>query len=752
MQKWEVVDTKPYQSASSQKWEVVDTKPYSQSNVMPTSNPNYGASGSINTNLPTKGASSIGDDLMNMIYQGLSQAPGAAIDTVKGLPSELYGAARQISTDPKRAINNIVSGLAMPGRAVANAPSDIMNYLSQKGLVNPQKAQNIPRSPLDKTNIPEFFGVQGQQSGDAALQSSGYLPFGIAGEAGALTGAARAGARAGGAGAYAASQGQNPVTGALLGPTTEGIVRSPIVAAQGAVSGVNKLKPSALLSGNLSNEELARNLQVADGTDTLLGDVIGSPTVKQKYENIVSKITGSGADKKYRKIAGQVEEKAGDIVKNLEKNSGINFTGENQGEQIKNVILGAKEKARDQKNQFYRRRDNIAAQEGFLPDLSGTIKLAKENKDHLLSTPALLSVPGMNKLFNTSKKVSSQGKEQVVQDFDPKYINMMNALKKQGVSEKDIATVIPGYKPENTSTLEPLNLTDATNLKSSFYKMAEDFSKPTSSGSDLALGRQFRQLYDQLDKDIKSSIETKASSKLKNSHANATENFKDDYLQYLDSDLHGMFNQQKPHDLITQQVIRPGAKADAYTRIQKVNEMLPKENKNILGAAYLQPAFDKEGKLDVNEMDKLINQLGNTQFKHLFDEPTRARINDFQRLKKMNGEALNRMANPKNGSRALDSFIMGMQALAGGAAIGGVHAALPVAGGLIAPSYLAGKTTKYLSDPKFRENIVKKIIEHQDKLNAKKSSSMTSDQKQKYMNYVKQGVVPYGINQNKGNQ
>src|SRR6185312_13815525 len=108
--------------------------------------------------------------------------------------------------------------------------------------------------------------------------------------------------------AYSAIQEpENPGKAAAIGlasgaiaPTLEGVV--------------NALRPSSLLRGNLSPEQLAKNLDVTQGTETGLGRVIESPTLNRVYENVLPHVIGSGAEDTMQRTANDIIGKGNNLL------------------------------------------------------------------------------------------------------------------------------------------------------------------------------------------------------------------------------------------------------------------------------------------------------------------------------------------------------------------------------------------------------------------------------------------------------
>lgn len=124
---------------------------------------------------PTKGFSGIASDAFNKAVETAMGIPGALM----ALPGEVYGASKQVLTEPKRALQNVGAGLGQLGHGVLSAPGNVRDYLVRKDIVS----QNSPSLRLPESVLPqeydyaEALGAEGQQPGDELLRG---IPTGVA--------------------------------------------------------------------------------------------------------------------------------------------------------------------------------------------------------------------------------------------------------------------------------------------------------------------------------------------------------------------------------------------------------------------------------------------------------------------------------------------------------------------------------------------------------------------------------------------
>lgn len=699
---WKVTNIQPAQQTEAQQASAsVPEQPKSKwrvSSIQPATAPEE-----------TKGLKGIGQDVLRGTVQGLKDIPSTTWQGLKALPGEAWGAYTQAFNDPIRALKNVGVGMADTGQKIHNLPSKGLQYLADKGLLTENTAKGLLPKGLQPTNIDlaKTFGVQGNQSGDQFIQgAAGYGPFGAAGEVGALGTLGRMGARSGAAGAYGAVQGQNPITAAGMVPAGEAMVGAPIHGAQAAGRGVNNMRPSSMLSGNSTNQELAQRLSAAKGTQSTLGDVVGSPGLSKAYHNVISPVFGSGSDKVYRNISDKVGERGEALLQQAEsRDAELSRTDPNQ--YIKDLIGKAKQESQKRKNELYEQRDKVAEDEGFYPDLRNFRSLAKEKNMDINDSAIMKEVKGFGDLLN----------------------------KTGGYAETGIRNP---------------TLKEARTVRSDIYTKGKDLLK-SSESSQRSLGKEYMDLYNALSSDLKDSVENKGSEKLKSISSQADQNFKEDFARFLDKDVQKQVDEGAKADAIAHAIIQPGKKRDLYSRIEKIQDLLPEKHKSAIGSAYLQGAIDQEGKLNVNDLYSRINSLGKRQFKALFpDEKLQSAITDFKRLKEMSNESINRLANPQTGQRAVSTITALSQALTAGMGIGAGHT---VYGLLMAsmPSVMSNLATKVMTSPKVRESMVNAIMKNQSKT-AQKQKNVPELTLNKFAGYLPQGTVPLGVNQQQGGQ
>ena len=109
----------------------------------------------------------------------LSDALSGATNYALGIPSALmqlpaegYGAAKQVLTNPKRALQNLAGGFGDVGHEILSAPGNVRDYLQRKDIISENvPSLRFPESILPKQfNYEEALGRKGHQLGDELIR------------------------------------------------------------------------------------------------------------------------------------------------------------------------------------------------------------------------------------------------------------------------------------------------------------------------------------------------------------------------------------------------------------------------------------------------------------------------------------------------------------------------------------------------------------------------------------------------------
>lgn len=636
------------------------------------------------------GLGGVGQD----IWSGIKEVPGAIGHLATSLPSEAYGAGKQLLTDPKRVGQNALAGLSELGHGLINTPANIADYLSRKEFINPSYEGRFPRQ--QEHDFASMVGREGSKPGDALLSSLvESIPYLLGGELGLAKGFGRTAQRGAALGAQAIGQDQNPVTAALMPAGIEGALG--LAGNAGRALTNTPVTPTGIAAkafrGKLSPEELLANQRVAEGTNTSLGNVVQSPYLRQLHENTLPNILGSNGYEGIAKIGSQVEGKAGDLIEKI--GEGIPSGDPNLA--IKDALVKAHEDQRVIKNELYSSVNTLEKKEGFKAELPKFEEQAKDLENSLAQS-----------VLREDKTI--------------------NALYKKAVAINEGAS--------------PLSISEVKQLRQSLYDQARNY-RSSASASERNAGKALSDMAKSLTEDLNESVKKYGSPELQDALKTADKNYKENYSEWLDE--FGTIASEKDAQTLAREIMKGGKSTDKSTRIEKIQNLLPDNMKNSIGYAYLQNAFELDGKLNPAKLRNSINKLGPRQFESLFPDPAlRQMILDYEKLSRMNEYPLRTMQNPPTGKSLANA--LGMAHVAGSAAAGMMSPALGVAS-LVAPPLLSRAASNALESPAFREKTIQKMIKNDEK----KSSSQKS-QARKDLEERMTIVIPYTDSESKKNK
>lgn len=604
---------------------------------------------------PTKGFRGIGQDVL----QSVANIPKEVLEGFRSMvdvPEQAAGAANQWVNQPDRFAKNELMAAGSLGENLAKFPSTIQNYLKGKEII--PEGQNLIPPPLrvgdllgsDKVDWNQVLNMGERQPGDELIQGLiKYAPFGKAASMGSKVGALKnAGKQALGAGAFEAVEGRSPITGAgaSLGMDAPfyGIGRAAVP-----------------FKGRLDAPELVDNIRAFEGTDVPLGPIIESPTLDKFQTNVLDKAFFSGAEGRGKKITDQINERGLGLLDGQlaeAPNTPMNA-------RFKNILDATYENQKRLKNKLYEPANELAAQEGFYPELKESQKYAAKVVDQIKDSPIL----GKDlKLRDTLRKAN------IIKSPTETRVNKSQILDAQGNPITDTTTIRPSVVEIRTAAGE-------------LFKEGEKLEN-SPGAIDRHQGGILKELANRMRDDVNSEIAARGSQELKEAYAKADANFKENFAPFLDEDINKYKADNYTADSIAREIIQPG-KEDKYTKIQKIQRVMPEEHKNALGLAYLSGAFDNKGKLNPKELSQRIKKLGKNQMEALFPDPEiRKTLRDFEKLREGSEEALSAMVNPKTGAR-LGEFIKLLQSIgAYGASSNPIAAAGLIAGPGAASSLL----------------------------------------------------------------
>lgn len=615
------------------------------------------------------------------VWEGVKAVPGAIGGMLTELPEQLWESGKQAISNPKRAGQNILSGLASGGAGLLNAPANAVDYLRDEAKILPDWVQGTHTQNQDY-DYRAGVGLEGQEKGDELIYGLSQFAPNVApalmNPAGAMA-------------LHAVGQKENPVTGALIPGTIKGVAKA-VPKVVKAIKNTD-LSPSGVVAkytkNNLSLSELADNMRAAEGTNTPLGDVLKSPRMKKGFENDLAVNADWEVENTYRKINEQIQNKTNELIN---EKLGKDAPSGDPNPFIKELLEKAYKDNRTVKNNLYNAANERAQAEGFGLDLNDFEIFAKENAQAINESPLLKANADFKKQFN------------LLSGF-------------QETTEAIPSAIVGTNGRPLVSRINRPSIRDANIIANDLYDTGRGMLK-SPNAIDRQQGNLYLTLAKKLREGVEASIKERGSPELKKQYDIAKDYYKDEFVQFLDKDLYKLLEEGKDAQTIVREIIKPGAANDKSSLIRKVQEILPKDQKNLLGYSYLRGALSKEGVLQPAKAKQLIKALGNRQFIELFpDAEIRQAMLDFTKLHDMNTEAVSFLANPKTGARNVKAM-NSLRKFISSAGVGGASGAViggTLGGFLGIPLTIIGKniTSKYLAkiltEEGFREKVAEKI-------------------------------------------
>ena len=607
-------------------------------------------------------------------------------------PSLTQQAGQYLKSDTANLARNLLTGGLNLGRGLLNFPHNLGKQFGLGDVFQPLAPQDYDYGKaLGLEPETENRAIQAIPEIAASFAIPGStIPRMIAGQA-----------------AFGATQNDNPFIGAA-----EGGAGALAGAGLGKMleKGISALRPSKMFRGELTPEELMANVKNTKGTQTPLGEVVQSPSLKRLSENILPHVLGSGTEKTAQKTASAVTKKGEELLHGMRGGQEVH---ENYGEKIKNALKEASQEAEHEKTTKFKKVNEIADQHGVTTDRSNLRNEAASILKQIKSDPDLArftnneDIKLLEGIVNPSKKPMEEfsSKMRTIKQIteQPNYrgkIDLSTGKPLETIKkEKNVSLRTPsphatgGFDyASGTRVKEPhaYSLKNTDILRGKIGQNAYEANVKGEKPKAEIYGR----LKKALENDVGHAIEQSGIPELKGAHTEAMDFYKNKYAPFLDKDVTKFAKAGGDPDLILGHFVRMG-KADRTHILQKLK--LSKGQEDLIGNAYLAPAYEN-GKLNPLKLNTLYHKLGKRQRAEIFGKENNEKLKNFTDLVHKNREGFNLMFNPKTGAR-----------LGHLGTIAAAAAHLPAALGAGAAGHFANKL---LTSETFREKLVKAMIEN----------------------------------------
>lgn len=555
-------------------------------------------------------------------------------------------AAQYLKEDAANLGKNLLAGYLNLGRGLANTPHRLgnlvglgetfgelapenFNYAESLGLSKPQENKLIQAVP----EVAASFAIPGST-----------IPRMIAGQA-----------------AFGATQNENPLIGAAEGGIGAGLGA---LVGKGIEKGINALRPSKLLRGELSPEELLKNVKNVEGTETPLGQIIDNPWLNRLSSNVLPHILGSGAEKTAQKTANKVTEKGEEILSGLRNGEEVH---ENYGERLRDALKESFKRAENTKNAKFNKVNDLAETHG----ITTTRENLRKEADSILSQ--IKNDPDLAQFTN-------KGDISLLEDLAGK-------TKKAEDSLSNNVSVITGKPIPNRPKNFSLKNTDILRGKigENAYEANVKGEKPKAA--------IYARLKKALEEDVSKAIESAPNEEIKNAHKEAMDFYKNEFSPFKDKNITKFVKGEGDPDLILSHFLKMG-KNDRVNLSRSLSTKLQNQP-NLMLQAYLSPAYEN-GKLNPIKLSALYHKLGKRQALDLFGKENNEILRNYADLVHKNKEGFNLMFNPKTGARL---------GHVGQVVLGGAH--LPSALGAAGISNIANRL---LTNESFRKKLIDAMV------------------------------------------
>src|ERR1700753_2575851 len=346
---------------------------------------------------------------------------------------------------------------------------------------------------------------------------------------------------------------------------------------------INEARPTNLLArfikSPLSEKELARNLEVAKGTQTGLGDIVGSPTAKRLQENIITKIPFTGGNAALKQTGKVILDRGENIVNRYLGEAHPLEVSDTLGE----ILVNAKKEGTALKDSLYRQANEEAEKSGFNLKLPNFTNLAAKHIDDIESSNVLQFEPEARNLL--------------------KKLNIYKGAVKQ---ERNVGKLVDEQgKPilDEVVTTSP-SLKEANILAGKLSEMSDRYGSSISI-ADRNASNVLGSLARTLKNDIRKEIGDSGNQLLKEHFSTAERNYEKNYSNFLEKDLNKFTHGKKSPDELVAKFLQTSNTSDKADQLEKLLKVVPKKNHDLIKYSYFSRAFEGAEDMKVVNPNKL---------------------------------------------------------------------------------------------------------------------------------------------------
>ena len=666
------------------------------------------------------------------IYGMMREAPAQALQSLRSLPSELYGVGKQALTDPLHPLGQVAGGIEQGLYESGNFIPAMANALRKRGIAGGDFLSKLFPSP---SQVARDYGGTGQESvesmvaptlnkmfpspenvgrawagkpevsraqkGDALLRGAGaFLPML---ETGGAAGVSKLKGRLGLMGAQGVGAEENPFSTALTG------------------LGMEAIGPAYRGARHLGRELAETGRDLNEGRLAIKGASAQGRTkeeVMRQVSNLVQRLKNPLAMENLLATGGSPLG-----IPELQEN--LRQAGESRislGRVIDKPTM-----ARQYENVF--RFYPFSGVEGHMEQTAGYVKnRANELMDRFgVENPDEVNVGDelSEGLVNTRNKIETQ---------DGKNWNAIEERAENSGAEFGEDR----FKRKANEWIDELNSNEKllASMSQSFYdnliKYAEDQPNQSYKKSNLLArylssesykhhiagnkleSKIMGELAKALEDDIQQGFKDSGDPELANMHEKAMDYRRKVYHPFFSPEVERFVKRGGDSDTLMDTFVKTGKGKDRANLLNMLMEGLPEEKKNLVPWAYYRQAMEDTASgqtLNPIKWATLHGKLGKNQKASLIRDPELLQqLDEFQRFVGRNKKPLESMMNLDTGQTWRD--IIPHVAITGGiSALTGHPASLASLASIPGVRYLSDK----LTSPEMRQKVVKNIIEQKER-------------------------------------
>lgn len=599
--------------------------------------------------------------ILQDVQSDIAAIPGALLKGARDLPGELKKAGKFAYQHPLQALADVPLGAVEGTIGLLDIPQRLSKYLAEKGVPGAKTAaENLPL--FDEKALSKALGMGEEQEGEGMFRGAGrFIPGGAIVRGGKALGVLNKAAKEIPitAGIEAAGRGKDPISGAMMGEIT---ARSPEMAADAGTMlgekmarrsmGMEKPSPiaSKMFETPLSNEELKKAMQTAEGTETNLGRVLQNPALSEFYENLLNPVPGAGVKGALMRDRAKVVGQTNDLMEKFLK-------GQSPKNIEKSLTDALKQAYKDAQTE---KRTNFAARNKLADELG-----VKVGQDQLQAR-------------------AKEWLQEISQD-------------------KDLARKMPKDVMDDLKWHAGVNIPKSLNNANIYRGVLREAGNKHYLDGNHYVSNIYADLKEAANEDMETAIARSDSPELKDLHDKANKYYADNIAPFDEPEITKFIRKGGDPDMILNTFLKIGRTTDRANALEKLMNKLPDNMKGLVPYAYYKRAI-KDGKLNPAGVYTLYKNLGNRQREVLHADKNLLKEMDTlaQRINQ-NPKASDVMFNPKTGySLASHAGLGGL-----GMLISGIGGGASGAGMATLSAWLSAKG---LRSPAIRKRLINRII------------------------------------------